>query len=267
MEPDAAKILKRMVKATDPACGIALEYYGKTRGALKRDMTCVTEADTAIEDLLRKKLPPIIGDSAVVGEEIGISGDAAREARAKEWVWVIDPIDGTGAFIDGIPTFCISVGLLRDGNPYAGALRFPATGDIYEAARGYGAFYNGKRINISASAPLRHEAPICVTSKAHLKFRISYGGKTRNIGSAAAHIALVARGAALGAVGEGSVWDFAGAAAILLEAGGAIRYLDGSPVNWRAAFSTRGRLRMPAVSAARGRWKQVASYIKFIGKD
>jgi len=266
VEIQPSELLKKIRRATDPACETALKYFGKVQGELKPDKTYMTEADTEIETLLMKKLPKIIEGSVVVGEETAPDRAATRELKRREFVWVIDPIDGTASFIDGLPMFCICVGLMRAGELYAGVLRFPATGEIYEAVRGYGAFYNGKRIRIDAKTELRHEAPIYVPPKAHLKYKIAYTGKTRSIGSAAAHVAMVSRGAALASVANAYLWDFAAAAAILTEAGGELRYLDGKRVNWPSLIASREKLRMPVLAAERSRWRDVASMIKFIGK-
>jgi myo-inositol-1(or 4)-monophosphatase len=214
---------------------------------------------------LRNKLPRLLPGSAVVGEEGGACGAPAREMREKEFVWVIDPIDGTSVFLDSLPTFCISVGLMRNGRPFAGIIRFPATGEIYEAASGFGAFYQGKKLRIGPETELRHECPIYVPPKAHYKYKISYKGRTRNIGSAAAHIALVARGAALGSVAQAFLWDFAAAAVIVTEAGGDFRYLDGRAINWPALLCSRKKLPKPVLAAERSRWRSVASTIEFLG--
>jgi myo-inositol-1(or 4)-monophosphatase len=262
MDIEAGKLLKKIIRTVAPADAIALEYFGKATASMKEDKTYVTEADKSIEKLLRAKLPRLIAGSVAIGEETVIDAAAALEASKKEWVWVIDPIDGTSSFIDGIPTFCISVGLLRSGKPYAGVLRFPVTGDMYSAARGAGAFYNGQRLKISASTPLRFEAPLCTTSKSHLHFTISYPGRTRDVGSLASHVAQVSRGIAIGALCTGHIWDYVGTAAILLEAGGELRYIDGKPINWGAVVAERGFLPMPVLATARGRWKEIAAYIQ-----
>ncbi len=265
MDINAKELLRKMRAATEPACKIAMDYYGRVAGELKPDNSYVTKADTSVELLLRNKLPRVVPDSVVVGEEGGPCGMPVGEIRKKEFVWVIDPIDGTSAFLDTLPNFCISVGLMRNGRPFAGMLRFPVTGDIYEAVAGYGSYYNGKRISIGPDTEYRRECNLYVPQKAHIKYKISYKGRTQNLGSSAAHIAFVARGIAIGAVSRSCVWDFAAAAVIVTEAGGDIRYLDGRAINWPAMICSRKKFPKPVFAAERSRWKELASQIEFLG--
>ncbi len=253
-------IIKRITKATDAACATAMKHYGIARASLKPDMTYVTAADREIESALREKLSRAIPGAAVIGEEDGCGATGIRGAAAKGWAWVIDPIDGTSAFIDGLPTFCVSVALFEDGRPVAGVLRLPATGDIYTARRGGGAFYNGAPIR--SGGPLsRHDLPICVPSKVHLRYKIAYQGKTRNMGSTALHFALVARGAAIAAVATAKIWDIAAAALILTEAGGRVAPLAGASVNWRSMLKDPELPAPPLLAAPRSRWKTISALI------
>ncbi len=264
MNPDPAMLMKKLRAATNPACDIAMKYFGKVTGTMKPDKSYLTSADTEIEALLRKKLPKIIEGSAVVGEEMEEAAPAGR--RVAEWTWVIDPIDGTSVFLDGLPMFCVCVGLMKRGRPFAGLLRYPATGERYEAVRGHGAFYNGARIKIDAKTQLRHETPIYVPPKIHYKYRITYRGKTRNFGSTATHVALVARGVALASVARASIWDYAAAAAILIEAGGVLKYVGGGVIDWQSLIHSRDKMPLPVIAAERSRWNEVASMIEYLGE-
>jgi len=85
----------------------------------KGDGSPVTEADRAAEAAIRERIADRFPAHGVIGEEYGTERDDA------EWVWVIDPIDGTGAFVSGLPTFGTLIGLLRDGQPVAGVLDQP----------------------------------------------------------------------------------------------------------------------------------------------
>ncbi len=261
MDTDQAKLPAKIKRAAKAASEFALEHFGRVKGELKPDMTYMTEVDTGIEAMLRRRLPRILPGSVVVGEE-NLNGCPDCDLLKTEYVWVIDPVDGTAAFIEGLPTFCVSIGLMRRGRPYAGVIMLPATGDVYEAVRGHGAFYNG--IPVSATGRLMHEAPLIISSKSHLTYRITYPGKTRNMGSAALNFALVARAVAIGAIARPFVWDLAAAAAILLEAGASVRYLDGSPIDWRAMMVSRDRFALPVVAASKNRWKKVASWLDVV---
>ena len=87
----------------------------------KADYSPVTEADKAVEDFIIGKIEQTYGwlDHGFIAEESG--GDW----QGKEFVWAIDPIDGTRVFIDGLPLWCISIGLLRRGEPYRGVVYLP----------------------------------------------------------------------------------------------------------------------------------------------
>ncbi len=111
---------------------MAMRYFGKVRVVLKPDHSVVTEADTEVDALLSRLCRDIIPQAAYIGEETARDEAGVRHARESEWAWVVDPIDGTAAFADGIETFCISLGLLRNGQPYAGAVCFPALKHLYE---------------------------------------------------------------------------------------------------------------------------------------
>jgi histidinol-phosphatase len=109
----------------------------------KPDRSPVTAADQAIEARLRAFLREATPDAAFLGEETGLSGEGAALR------WVVDPIDGTRAFVRGLPTWSILVGLEADGEPAVGIALLPAAGDLYVAVRGGGAHGNGRPLRLS----------------------------------------------------------------------------------------------------------------------
>src|SRR5262249_25684247 len=102
---------------------IALDYFERTEITWKADDSMVTEADVAIESWLEDEIAGAFPADGILGEE-GTSKSRLRPGA--RFVWVIDPVDGTNNFGRGIPGFAISVGVLRDGMPYAGAAYDPA---------------------------------------------------------------------------------------------------------------------------------------------
>jgi len=240
---------------------IARRHYGRVRVELKDNETIITEADREVEAFLRDRLLKWALPAAYVGEETARDAAALRSARASEWVWVVDPIDGTAGFVDGLDLFCISIGLLRHGQPYAGAIFFPVLNHLYTGLRGEGAEYDGQPIQALQEEPIADRRILYVTAHAHRKFKITYPGKTRSLSSAALHHALVARGVAVGALSTAHVWDFAAAAALLGEAGGVIKHLNGQDLHWREALD--GREIKPAVLGAPNRlWEKIAGAIE-----
>lgn len=239
---------------------IALTHYRKGGYQLKADGSVVTEADREVEEFLKRRLGELIPQAAYIGEETACESDGVEKARRSEWVWVVDPIDGTAAFTTGLDTFCVSVGLLRDNAPYAGCVVLPALKHSYLAVKGQGAFYDGEPVRVLSRMPVMDRASIYVSSEAYQELDFAFGGKVRAMGSTALHYVLVARGAAVGALSSGHVWDLAGAAAVVKEAGGEIRHLDGGRIDWPRWFT--GENLHPAVLAAPSAlWNRVAGDI------
>jgi len=249
-----------MEKIADKASETALKYFGKVSPSLKADRSYVTRADLEIEKMLRAELPALVPGSEIIGEETALTPDNSKEILKSEWIWIVDPVDGTGNFVDSLPNFCVSIGLARRGRPYAGLLKFPISGDVYKGVRKYGAFFNGRRISLKGFEP-GYNTAFYTYSKSHKKYLIKYPGKIRNLGTTAGHLAITARGAGFGVLAHGAVWDYMGAAAVFLEAGGLMRYLDGTAIDWNETLTRGGNLKMPVVGSLPGKWKETAEMI------
>lgn len=230
MEPSL--LLKRLRTVADVAGTIALRHYGRIDFSLKPDRSVITEADGEVEDYLRLQLAELLPEAAFIGEETGQDAERIRRALESEYVWVVDPIDGTASFVDGMDTFCVCIGLLRHGQPYAGAVAVPAMGHRYSAVKGEGAYYDGSPIEVLHAEPAEDRAVLCISRNAHRYLNIGYKGKAHSFGSTALHFLLVARGAAVAAIARAHVWDHVASAAILQEAGGGIHHMDGRAVVW-----------------------------------
>lgn len=115
----------------------------------------VSEADRACEALIVARLTAAFPDDGILGEEGGSSNEGAAA------VWVIDPIDGTHNFLTGVPFWCVSVGLVVDGEPVLGLILDPGRGELFHAVRGQGAFLDGARIRVSGETDLAR-ARMCV---------------------------------------------------------------------------------------------------------
>lgn len=222
----------------------ARSFFNNVRVERKADRSWVTQADLEVEQLLRDRIGARYPDHAIIGEEQGgLDSD-------REFVWCIDPIDGTGAFVAGLPTWCVSLGLFRRGQPYLGVIYLPIVGDCYYAGPAGPAYRNDTPIAVSDHEKIDSNDWICVSSYAHRAFRIDFPGKTRVLSSVAADCCYVARGSALGAlIGRANLWDLAAGFAILRAAGGAMIHLSGAPVDVPALLDTR-RLPEPIIVAA-----------------
>jgi len=214
------------------------QMVGPKAGKLKRltkthDSTTdetVTEADRASQRLiiagLRKRFP----DDGVIGEETELGDGITNEkARSGGRVWVIDPIDGTNNFVAGLGAFAVSIGLLDEGKPLLGVVYDVARDQMYAAAVGHGAYLGNQQVSAPTSDVAEGSILMmtCNITDAHgriprwpVRWLSQNSWKLRMLGSAALEAVAVAAGVAHGAVTINSkLWDIAGAAAILQEAG------------------------------------------------
>jgi histidinol-phosphatase len=196
----------------------------------KPDLTPVTEADRAVEQALRKRIGEERPGHGVIGEEFGAAGTG--DAR-----WILDPIDGTKNYLRGIPVWATLIALERAGRVEVGVASAPALHRRWWAARGEGAFVNGRRIRVSGIDDLSD----AVLSHASLGTWEEHGlgeqfialarscWRTRGFGDFWSHM-LVAEGAVdLSAEPEVSLWDLAALQVIVEEAGGRFTDLAGTP--------------------------------------
>lgn len=205
----------------EEAGAIALGYFNVVEARVKADRSLVTAADEEIEALLRRRIAEAYPEHGIIGEEQGGVRGAA------EYLWAIDPIDGTSGFVQGLPIWGISIGLLHGGEPILGCFYMPLLREWYEVDIDGPATFNGKPMAVTTDAVLDGEAWICVPSNSHRRYTIDFPGKTRSLGSMAAYLCYVARGAAMGAlIGRPAIWDIAAGLAILRRAGGDVRLLD-----------------------------------------
>ncbi len=109
----------------------------------KADMSPVTVADKGAEQLLRRLIESRFPDHAIIGEEFG------ETSRDSAYRWIIDPIDGTFAFIHGVPLYGVLMGLEIEGETVVGVAYFPAMGEMLAAARGEGCRWNGRLAHVS----------------------------------------------------------------------------------------------------------------------
>lgn len=195
----------------------------------------LTEVDTASEERILNILKAKFPRHNFISEEIG------EEDNGSEYWWVIDPIDGTGNYFSGLPTYGISIGLLKNGKPYLGVLNFPALKTLYWAVRGGGAFKNKHKIRVSRETEL---------SKVMVGFDLGWMGKrtkeikhlvlplvdkvryTPILGCTVAGLSYVAEGIYGAYIHWAYPWDFVAGASIIEEAGGIVTDNKGNQINW-----------------------------------
>jgi myo-inositol-1(or 4)-monophosphatase len=187
----------------------------------QRGLDPVTDADHAVEAMVRAAVHARFPTHALLGEE----GDDSGPPDA-DYVWVVDPLDGTANFVNGLPLFSCSIGVVHRGEPVVGAI-WASTGrrlqpGVYHAARGGGLRFDGVPVPY---APLEVDQPnrlsalpggvIGVTGPRGRRFGIA-----RTLGSIALELALTADGSfRYCVIGDGKIWDVAAGVALCLAAG------------------------------------------------
>jgi myo-inositol-1(or 4)-monophosphatase len=205
---------------------IARRYFNQARARRKADSTWVTEADVEIERDLVERIAARYPQHGIIGEEQTNTG------AGREFLWALDPLDGTASFVAGLPMWGVSLGLLRGGMPYLGVVYLPLLDDCYWAGPTGGAFLNGRAIRVAPARVWENEDWICVPSNSHRRFTLDFVGKTRSLGCTAASFCYVARGGAVGAlIARAAIWDIAAGLAILRAAGGGAVGLSGASLD------------------------------------
>jgi fructose-1,6-bisphosphatase/inositol monophosphatase family enzyme len=216
---------------------------------LKGDDSVLTAADPRVERYLYEQIRLAYPQANILGEENTWSLD-----RTRPYTFVIDPIDGTDVYSQGMHGWCVSVGLLDETlRPVAGVVVAPRLDLTLFADIGQPATLNGEPLRTDngsghatspAPLPLDHTTNVMAHSRVHQRIDLRrYPGKVRSIGSAALHICftLVYPGIYAAIEGEGEhVWDIAGAHAILRSCGYELSYLSGGQLDYERLVQGEG---------------------------
>lgn len=223
-----AEIMQRISDALGEAQSVFARYTpGEIQAEYKAGHDPVTEADHALDAVLRKCL--LRSGEGWLSEE---SADD-RSRLEKEQVWVVDPLDGTREFVEGIPEFCASIAFVRCGRPVAGGICNPATNEVFLGCIDSGLMYNGSPARATQRASLR--GALVLASRSETK-----RGEWREfqnapftvqpMGSVAYKLARVSAGLADATftLTPKHEWDVAAGAALVQSAGGYVQPLHGS---------------------------------------
>ena len=205
---------------------------------MKGTQDFLTEADGAVETMLRSRLSRIFPDDGFVGEEGG--GEGAEN------LWIVDPIDGTANFARGDLQWCISIGFLHKMKPVAGIIHAPVLGETFAAREGAGASLNGRPIKVSGGIDMK-AASVEIGWSARRPFEeyVSLISKVGGMGASTKRSASGALGMCWVAAGRTDAylelhinsWDVAAGIIIVTEAGGTVTdffagdgLADGNPI-------------------------------------
>jgi len=236
MRADTTELLEFAVDIARGAGEITLKYFRQDPETSKKaDGSFVTIADREAEKFLRQRILERFPDDTVLGEEEGESkGNSGRR-------WVVDPIDGTFAFVHGVPFYGVLIGVEVDDEPTVGVVNIPALDEIVYGAKGRGAFLNGRPARVSVTTGLEESLVLCTEFSACERY---------GFGAAAAELQRRAKatrtwgdcyGYVLVATGRAEVmldpvmnlWDCAALLPIIEEAGGTF-------TDWRGVRTISG---------------------------
>lgn len=227
------------------AGALALDYFCRRReltveikGGLQ---DVVSIADRTVETLIRERILTAFPDDGILGEEHGF------ETGSSGYTWVVDPIDGTSAFVHGHRSWCVSIALLHGGDLVAGVVRVPCDDETFAAMTGRGATLNGTTLELDGSMTLQNSLTGIGANQSVPPERVgaligglmAAGGNYIRTGSGAQMLAMVASGRLAGFY-EPSMhaWDCLAGYCLVAEAGGRYRpfpmtgsaLLEGGPV-------------------------------------
>ena len=227
--------------------GVIARHYFQNTFSLERkaDNSFVTVADREAERLMRGAIEKAFPDDAIMGEEEGAKEGSSRRR------WIVDPIDGTFAFVHGVPFYGVMIGLEVDGEPILGVVNLPSLNEIIYAARGLGCFWNDRPAHVSATTSLASALLLSTDfgpSSQHnfgpaLEDLRQKANASRTWGDCYGHM-LVATGRADVMLDPiMNIWDCAALLPIIEEAGGAFTDWDGRrTIAGGNAISTNGLL-------------------------
>ncbi|MHC4287481.1 MAG: inositol monophosphatase family protein [Planctomycetota bacterium] len=233
---DLSRMLETAVVAARLAGQRAMEELRYVHTTVKNGNELVTQADPICQKIIMDRIREAYPDHGVIGEE-GEDGallSIPPRSGTPFW-WVIDPIDGTNNFANGMLCFSVSIAAMLDGVPILGVIFEPATDSMYTAALDMDALLNGSRITVNEEEIDRftsfgvdsHPLASIETGKQKIMKQTRY----RCLGSTALHMAYVARGAMVGMVTPGAkLWDIAAGIILVERAGGIVTNVQGKPL-------------------------------------
>jgi myo-inositol-1(or 4)-monophosphatase len=239
--PTYKEELALLKSAAAQAGRIAMQFFGKDpKVSWKEGMSPVSEADFAANDYLMATLMQARPDYGWLSEETTDTSERLTKRRT----FIVDPIDGTKAFIAGRDLWCVSVALVENGKTIAGVLDCPARSEVFEAALGQGSYLNGQCLKI-----IRQDEKIRLAgAKSWATKWAQLSGfepeQISHIPSLAYRIAAIADNRFDGTVIKPDChdWDIAAAELILSEAGGILTDQFGAELNFAAEKVKRGLL-------------------------
>ena len=227
------------ISVAEEAGKFVMNYFDKDFEVFSKDTknNLVTEVDKGCQELVKNKISNRFPGHSIIGEEDG----ASSLRNSSEFTWVIDPIDGTTNFANGLPNFSISIGLLKNSEPIAGSIWIPWPNEnrclIFSTAKDEGSWIDNRKIDINNPQFSLGEGAI----SSYSSFSPIFGNKSRKIkpmnnrlrgdkrviGSVAYEMAMLSKGViSFALLGPAFIWDFGAGLLLIKEAGGVVLELD-----------------------------------------
>lgn len=237
---ELSQMLEAAVVAARLAGQRAMEELRYIRKTVKNGKEIVTQADPICQKIIMERIRETFPDHGFFAEE-GTQGTFLRILPRSDdpiW-WIIDPIDGTNNFANGLLCFSVSIAAMYQGRPIVGVIFDPATDCMYTAAEDMDAQLNGSRMTVSEDdvnpfasfAVDSHANPLTDKGAAVMMQKTRF----RTLGSTALHLAYVAKGAMIGmCTSSAKLWDVAAGIILIERAGGVVTDLQGHspfPIN------------------------------------
>jgi histidinol-phosphatase len=242
------------VEAAHAAGEVAMRYYrGGFEITIKPDQTPVTQADREAEQVITAVLKRAFPDVGFLGEEFGQAGPTDRR-------WIIDPIDGTKNFVRHLPIWAVLIALEEEGEITTGVVHNPASGDLFWARKGEGAYGNGERLRVS-QCPRMSDALLLHSSLGLLRPTPYWPGfvrlidatsRTRGFGDYYGYCVVAEGKGEIYVEADLKPWDVAPMKILIEEAGGRLTDFSGRPnIYDGSVVASNGRLHEEALRLLR----------------
>ena len=240
------------------AGALALQSFkAPVRSWFKDGNSPVSDADIAVDSLLRQRLAALCPACAWLSEET--EDDPARLTASR--VWIVDPIDGTRAFLAGKTDWTISIALAEQGRPILAAIYAPVSDEVFLAARGQGATHNGRPMRVSRDGDLngaRIAGPRWYLERlAAISPNIVLEPKVHSLALRLARVAQGTLDAAIAST-DSHDWDLAAADLLVHEAGGTLTTVGGEVLTYNRPEPTHGAL----LAAGCGRHRELSELVR-----
>ncbi|MDO5059769.1 MAG: inositol monophosphatase family protein [Neisseria sp.] len=230
--PELLERLQQLVR--DIAASEVMPRFLAVEACAKADGTMLSEADLASQQAFARRLPELI-DCPVLGEEMTEAEQRDLWLHNHDGLWVVDPIDGTTNFVNGFPHFSLSVAFVKQGRPEMAVVYNPVRDECFYAARGRGAYVNGKKLPLALRDKRLARAIAAVEIKYLRSGKLSSRMNTlspvssiRSLGCSTLDWCFLAAGRIdVYLHGGQKLWDYAAGALIFQEAGGLLATLEG----------------------------------------